>query len=112
MPRETKVWWNTQKGTWCTDFGGKRHTLAKGRQNRKAAQDQLKQLQQEQALLSTVNCAVTVACLAEQFLEFAQADVAAATYESYRYACQKFVDLYGARLAHTIKVIDIDRFSA
>src|SRR5690242_12101305 len=32
MPREPKVWWNAQKGTWCTELGGKRRTLAKGRE--------------------------------------------------------------------------------
>src|SRR4029453_10634350 len=55
MPRETKVWWNAQKGTWCTDFGGKRRTLAKGRQNKQAAKDKLKSLLEEQALPARVN---------------------------------------------------------
>lgn len=112
MPRETKVWWNAQKGTWCTDFGGKRRTLAKGRGNKQAAKDTLKKLLEEQALLARVNGTITVACLAEQFLEAAHCDLAVRTYESYTYACQKFVDLYGSRLAHTIKVLDLDHFSA
>jgi len=97
MPRESKVWWNAQKGTWCTDLGGKRRTLAKGRQNKQAARDKLKSLREEQALLARVNGTITVACLGEQSLDAAHCDLAARTYESYKYACQKFVDLYGNR---------------
>ena len=55
MPRQTKVWWNAQKRTWRTDFGGKRRTLAKGRQNTQAAKDKLKSLLEEHALLTAMN---------------------------------------------------------
>ena len=46
MPRQAKIWWNKQRQAWCTELGGRR-TLAKGRQNRKLAANQLKALLQE-----------------------------------------------------------------
>jgi hypothetical protein len=81
-----------QNGTWCTDLGGKRRTLAKGRENKQPAKDKLKSLLEEQALLARVNETITVACLAERFLDFAHTNLAVRTYESYKYGCQKFVD--------------------
>lgn len=98
MPREARVWWNSHKGTWCTDIGGQRHTLAKGKQAKALAKTKLKALVEEQSLLASVNGAITVASLCEQFLDFAHENLQAGTYASYKYSCQKFVDHFGKRL--------------
>ena len=37
MPRPATVWWNKQRGVWCTDIGDARHLLAKGKANKKFA---------------------------------------------------------------------------
>ncbi len=110
MPREARVWWNSQKGSWCTDIGGKRRTLAKGKDNKKQARERLKALLEEQELLAQVDGAMTVACLCERFLEFAQENLQPGTYESYKYSCQKFVDQFARRLAHGITTQDLGSF--
>ena len=51
MPRPATVWWNKQRGAWCTDIGGTRHVLAKGKANKKLANEKLKALRDEQGLL-------------------------------------------------------------
>jgi integrase len=111
MSRCAKVWWNKQKQAWCTELGGSRKVLAKGKGNKRAALDKLNSLLEEQKLLSEVKGAITVARLCEQFLDDAQENLEPRTYESYQYACQKFVDLFGSRLAHTIEPLDINRFA-
>ncbi len=111
MSRNARVWWNKQKSAWCTDLGGRRKTLAKGWKNKKVAQDKLKSLLEERGLLESVNGQITVACLCERFLDAALENLERSTYESYAYGCQKFVDLFGKHLAHTIEPTDIQRFS-
>lgn len=112
MARSPQPWWNEQKGVWCSDVGGKRRTLARGRKNKKQAVEKLRALVEEQRLLADVNGAITVAGLCERFLEDADKNLEAKTYRIYRYGCQKFVDQFGRRLAHTITPVDIGSFSA
>jgi hypothetical protein len=68
MSRSATVWWNKQKRAWCTDIGGRRQMLAKGRSNKRAAVMKLKALMEEQQLLAEVNGAMSVARLCEEFL--------------------------------------------
>ena len=110
MPREARVWWNSQKGSWCTDIGGRRRSLAKGKDNKKLAKERLKTLLEEQALLVQVDGAITVACLCERFLDFAQENLEPGTYASYKYSCQKFIDHFAERFAHTITTQDLSQF--
>ncbi len=111
MSRIAKVWWNAQKKAWCSDVGGQRKVLAHGRRSRTAAETKLRALLDQQALLREVHGAITVARLCEQFLADTEQNLERATYESYRYGCQKFVDLFGDRLAHTLEPLDIQRFA-
>ena len=60
MPRSATVWWNKQKGAWCTDIGGSRRVLDKGKANKKLAQEKLRYLLEEQRLLADVNGAISV----------------------------------------------------
>lgn len=112
MARQPKAWWNDRKGTWCTDIGGKRHTLAKGKQNKTKAAAKLKALLAERTLLEGVKGSISVAGLCEKFLNDAEENLEPNTYDSYRYSCQKFVDEFGKRDAHTIEPLDITQFSA
>jgi integrase len=111
MSRAATVWWNAQKKSWCTDFGGKRRTLAKGRKAKSEAQTKLKALVKEYELLESVRGPMTVAALCEAFLEDAEQHLERSTYESYAYACQKLTDALAPRPAHTIEPLDIQRFS-
>jgi integrase/recombinase XerC len=111
MSRPATVWWNKQRGAWCTDIGGARHVLAKGKANKKLAKEKLKGLLEEQELLADVNGAITVAAMCDAFLEDALQNLERRTYESYRHGCQKFVDTYAARAAHTIGSQDVAKFA-
>lgn len=109
--QSVSVWWNKQKKAWCTEIGRKRVTLAKGRGNKQLAQDRLAELLRERELLSKTNGAISVAGLCERFLSHAEEHLSCATYESYRYAMQKLIDVLGHRDAHTMKPDDIAGFS-
>jgi hypothetical protein len=69
MSRPAKVLWNAQKRAWCTEVGGARRILAKGKANKKLAREKLRELLDEQAVLADVNGAITVAALCDAFLE-------------------------------------------
>ncbi|MDZ4656145.1 MAG: site-specific integrase [Bythopirellula sp.] len=111
MSRRAQVWWNDQKGTWCTELGGTRQTLAKGKGNRRQAETALRRLLDERQLLSDVNGAISVAGLCEHFLQDAEQHLARSTYVSYAYSLQKLVDLFGLRPAHTVEPLDIAKFT-
>lgn len=85
--------------------------LAKGRSNKPLAKERLRELLDEQALLADVHGASTVAALCDTFLEDALHNLERRTYESYQYGCQKFVDVFAARAAHTIEPQDISKFA-
>jgi integrase/recombinase XerD len=111
MPAKSRVWWWSAKQYWATQIDGRRVCLAKGRKNKKAAEDKLDAMLAERALLSTVGGEISVAGLCEEFLSDAERQLAPKTYESYRYSCQQFIDQFGLRAAHTIKPADIRKFS-
>lgn len=111
MSRNARVWWNRQKGTWCTELGGKRHTLAKGKGSRRLAEQALRSLLEQQKLLADVNGAISVAALCDLFLEDAKQNLERTTYQSYLYSLQKFVDVHGEKLAHTMEPLDIAKFA-
>ena len=69
MPAKSSLWWWSAKGYWATQLDGKRITLAKGKRNKRAAQQKLDKLLAERELLSTVDGPISVAALCEQFLD-------------------------------------------
>jgi integrase len=105
------LWWWSAKEYWATQSDGKRICLAKGRKSKKIAQEKLDALLAERKLLATVDGPITVAGLCEEFLDDVQRHLVPKTYESYRYACQMFVDEYGALAAHTIRPLHIRNFT-
>jgi hypothetical protein len=110
MATEPSLWWSA-KEYWATQIDGKRICLTKGRKSKKRAQEKLDALLAERKLLATVDGPMTVAALCEEFLEDVQRNLALKTYDSYRCACQMFVDEYGALAAHTIKPRQIRHFT-
>ena len=111
MSRLARVWWNRQKGTWCTELGGMRRTLARGKGNRRLAESALRKLLEEQRLLADVNGAISVAGLCDLFLEDAKQNLERSKYESYLYSLQKLVDVHGEKFAHVVEPLDIAKFS-
>jgi len=111
MATRSRVWWWAAKGYWATQIDGKRILLAKGRRNKKVAQTKHDRILKERELLASVDGPISVAALCEQFLVDAHKHLAVKTYESYRYACQMFVDQYADRAAHGIRPLDIRRFT-
>jgi integrase len=73
---------------WCTDAGGKRTVLARGRQNEKqalAALDALLERREEAARQGATDPDITVGRLVDLFLDDVQATRAAKTYHTTRY---------------------------
>jgi hypothetical protein len=68
MSRPATVWWNKQRGAWCTDIGGTRHLLAKGTANKKLAKDKLKELLDEQARRGTRPASFALALVLDALL--------------------------------------------
>ena len=87
MPRRADVWWLSSKQAWVTEIDRKRYVLAKGRANKQQARVALAAKLRERELLAKVNGAISVAGLAERFLEDAKERHAPSTFQSYRYAC-------------------------
>jgi integrase/recombinase XerC len=112
MARPNRVWWHRQKKAWCTEINGKRYTLAKGRSHKGQALQALDAILRERELLAKVNGAISLAGLCERFLEDAHQHLKPATYQSYKYGCQKLADALGDRQAHTIRPDDIATFSS
>ncbi len=111
MARKANVWWWKPKGYWVSELGGRRVYLAKGWKNKKLAEQKFRKLVAERQLLDETDGAITIAALCEMFLADAAENLATSTYQSYQYSCQKLVDQFGDRLAHTLEPMDIKRFT-
>ena len=110
MPRRPKPFFH--RGWWCTNVGGSRTKLAKGRDGRAAAEDALLDLLQE--LRSSANGRtypqLTVADLCEQFLDWVEVHRSKATYEDYRRWLKKWRDLHGNRRAREVRKLDLEQW--
>ncbi|MCO6043393.1 hypothetical protein NG895_05690 [Aeoliella sp. ICT_H6.2] len=74
----------------------------KGRRNKKAAEAKLKTLLAESDLLATVDGAISVAGLGEEFLTDAREHLAPKTYDSYLYSRQMLIDEVGEQKTLTV----------
>src|SRR5687768_5234714 len=101
MPRSTTVWWKKQIGAWCTDIGGSRHMLTKGKANKEYAKEKLRTLLDEQALLQAINGAIVAAAPCDVFPKDAEDNLAQRTYESYRYRHHPFQSLASKQVTAT-----------
>lgn len=66
MPRPNRLWFHTQSRSWVTEIGGRRYKLAKGRENKRAAEAKFHSLMAECALNPPADAgpqALTVASL-------------------------------------------------
>lgn len=113
MARTAKPWFDRQKNCWTVWMGGRRHRLAEGRQNRKAAHDRYKQLLFEASKNPPRESRVqTVASVIEQYLKLEVRNVAPSTYENKKFYLQLFAEEHGFREVAACGRIDLQTFIA
>ena len=110
MPRRPKPIFH--RGWWCTNVGGSRTKLAKGRAGRSAAEDFLFDLLQE--LRTSANCKtypqLTVSDLCDKFLDDVEVNLATATYDDCRRWLKKWRNLHGNKRAREIRKLDLEEW--
>jgi len=72
MSAKSHVWWWSAKRSWASQVDGKRALLAKGRKNKKVAEEKLCKILAERQLLSTVDGPISVASLLVSVNNFLQ----------------------------------------
>ena len=99
-------------GWWCTNVGGMRTKLAKGRANKGAAEDALLDLLNERR--QHPDCKtfpqLTTRELADKFLDWVELHRSADTYHDYRQWLKRWVKLHGAKQARDICALDLEEW--
>jgi len=94
MPRQNKPWFRKQTAWWMVEIGGSQVKLAKGRENREAAQTKFHELMAKTARHPESPDART-ADLVEAFLRHSRIHYAPDTYRIHKYYCQLFAEACG-----------------
>lgn len=108
--RQPKPWYRTSKNAWFVELGGKQVRLAKGKDSEKEAYEAFYRLMAARPENLPPPDKITVAQLADLFLDHSQRHHAADTYELYRHFLQSFCDSYGRLTAATIKPFHVTRW--
>ena len=104
MGRTAKPWFYRQTGWWMIWLDGKKVKLAKGRKNKKAAQDRLLELRFQAAKNPAPEDAdQTVASIIETYLGFARSRLAENTLANRTPYLQSFAETHGWRLLEECK---------
>jgi hypothetical protein len=108
MARRPKPFFH--RGWWCTNAGGTRTKLARGRDSKAAAEDALLDLLAElrhQPARKTYP-QLTVFDLAEKFLDWVQLHRSPATYADYRHWLKRWVNLHETKRAREVCAFDLE----
>lgn len=89
MARRPKPWFRKDRGAWFVTINGKRHNLGP---DKKAAFDEFYRLMRQPATRKVSDD--SLATIIDAFLDWNEKNRAPATYESYRYRLQRFVDRF------------------
>jgi integrase len=81
MGRSAHIWFWQQRGVWCCDIGGKRHSLGK---DKKQALRQFHTLKAAAPAAPIVSAEVALSVLIDRFLGWVNANLATDTFEWYR----------------------------
>src|SRR5262249_35481701 len=108
MPRRPKPFFH--RGWWCSNVGGTRSKLAKGRENRQAAEDALLDLLRERRDGTERKPVpqITVLDLCEKFLDWVELHRSPDTYDDYQDWLVKWIKLYGPRRVRDIHSLDLE----
>jgi integrase len=107
MARVAKPWYLKKTDWWYVWLDGQRVKLVKGKANRKAAADRLKELRTEAALNPGVDAAQTVASVIDRYLTHARGDLAKPTLAIRKLYLDSFVEAEGWRLVSDAKKIHL-----
>lgn len=101
MPRKPRPWFRKDRGYWVVHIDRKRFNLGRDKREAMRRYHELMALPQRRQVASDSLLAVI-----DQFLEWCQMHLAAATYEWYRSRLQDFIQT----VPHTIQVNDLKPF--
>jgi integrase len=110
MPRRPKPFFH--RGWWKTNVGQPQTKLAKGRENKAAAEDALLDLLNERRQHPDRKPypQLTVEDIGEKFLDWVQLHRSEDTYDDYRDWLNKWVKLHGPRRVRDIRALDLEEW--
>lgn len=111
MPRTPRPWFRKDLGYWMVILNGERIRLAKGRENRKQAEQAFHELMATRAVDPEATDA-RVADFIEAFLQDVQVNRSAETLRGHRFYCQSFAEACGYLAAREIKPRDVSKWLA
>jgi integrase len=109
MPRPNKIWFRKDIGWWMVTLSGKKVRLAKGKENRKLAEQRFHELMVTRHVSPELPDA-RVADLVEAFLDFAKPRLAEETYRNYLWYSQKFAEACGQLSTSQLKPYHLTRW--
>jgi integrase len=115
MPRPNRIWFHKQSQAWVTEISGRRYKLAKGRDQKKAAEVKFHELMLECSLNPPVDSGpqfVTAAALVDEYLDLACKGNAPRTFYEKKLILLVFARELGARLVKDLKPYHLERWVA
>ncbi len=112
MPRPNRLWFHKQSQSWVTEVGGRRFKLAKGRDQKKAAEAKFHELMVECSLNPPVDAGpqfVTAASLVDEYLDLGCKQNAPRTFYEKKLILQVFARELGLRLVKDLKPYHLER---
>jgi integrase len=106
--RSAKPWYRAQRDAWCCYVNGALVTLAKGRDNKKEAEQEFHRLMLHSGRVTV--CKLTLAHVCDLFLEHSDREHAEPTYDQYRHFLQSFCRKTGRIKATELKLHHLTRW--
>ncbi len=112
MPRQAKPFFH--RGWWVPDVGSKRTKLARGRENRKQAEQGFHEMLAKVSYSPEAKTVPPLAVweLCEKFLEWVQIHHSDKTFEDYHDWLSRWVKLHGKKLARDIRPLHLEEWKA
>lgn len=109
MPRLNRIWFRKDIGWWMVTLGGKKVRLAKGRANKKQAEQKFHELKAVTAQAPEAPTA-RVADVLDAFLDWANSHLSAETLRNLKWYGEMFAEHSGYLLASSLKPIHLTRW--
>ncbi len=110
MARPNKIWFRKDVGWWMVTLGGEKIRLAKGKANKKLAEQKFHELMLARCQNPEVSTSIRVVDLVEPFLDFSKKRFAPGTYRNYRFYSQRFAEACGQLEVSQLKPHHITRW--
>lgn len=115
MSRPNRPWFHKQSESWVTEINGRRYKLAKGRDQKRAAEVKFHELMVECSLNPPVDSApqyLTAASLVDEYLDLACKENAPRTFYEKKLVLLVFAREMGTRLVKDLKPYHLERWLA